>query len=44
MLNLLVVEDNARLQEALKVGLEATGDVAVVGVYDSGEGALEYCL
>jgi len=44
MLNLLMVEDNARLQEALKTGLEATGDVRVVGVYDTGEGALEYCL
>jgi DNA-binding NarL/FixJ family response regulator len=44
MLNLLVVEDNARLQEALKVGLEATSEVTVVGICDSGEGALEYCL
>ncbi len=44
MLNLLMVEDNARLQEALKAGLEATGAMQVVSVQDSGEGALEYCL
>ncbi len=44
MLNLLVVEDNPRLQAGLKAGLEATGDVSVVGVCDSGEAALEYCL
>ena len=44
MLNLLVVEDNPRLQAGLKAGLEATGDVSVVGVCDLGEAALEYCL
>lgn len=44
MLNLLLVEDNARLQDALKYGLEATGAVQVVGTYNTGEGALEYCL
>jgi DNA-binding NarL/FixJ family response regulator len=44
MLNLLMVEDNTRLQEALKGGLEATGDVQVVGMVTTGEEALEYCL
>ncbi len=44
MLNLLLVEDNARLQDALKQGLEATGAAQVVGACDTGEGALEYCL
>jgi DNA-binding NarL/FixJ family response regulator len=44
MLNLLVVEDNTRLQEALKLGLEATGEVTVLALCDTGEGALEYCL
>lgn len=44
MLNLLIVEDNTRLQEALKAGLEATGEVTVVGMVTMGEAALEYCL
>jgi DNA-binding NarL/FixJ family response regulator len=44
MLNLLLVEDNARLVEALKVGLEATGEVRVVYDCNRGEAALEYCL
>jgi len=43
-LNLLVVEDNARLRPALCEGLEATGEVVVVHDCDSGEAALEYCL
>lgn len=44
MLHMLLVEDNERLQGALKIGLEATGQVSVVGVVDSGEDALEHCL
>ena len=44
MLNLLMVEDNARLQEALKAGLEATSAMQVVSVQDSGEEALASCL
>lgn len=44
MLNLLLVEDNLRLQEALKIGLEASGDLSVVEAFDSGEAALEFCL
>ncbi len=44
MLNLLMVEDNIRLQDALKGGLEATNDVQVVGMVTKGEEALEYCL
>ena len=44
MLNLLLVEDNARLREALKVGLESTSQVRVVYDCASGEDALEYCL
>lgn len=43
MLDMLLVEDNLRLQEALKVGLEATG-LRVIGVCTSGEAALEFCL
>lgn len=44
MLNILLVEDSLRLQEALKVGLEATGEVEVVAAFTMGEEALEYCL
>jgi DNA-binding NarL/FixJ family response regulator len=44
MLHTLLVEDNVRLQEALKIGLEATGDVQVIGAFTSGEEALEFCL
>ena len=41
---MLLVEDNLRLQGALKTGLEATDEVQVIGVVDSGEAALEFCL
>ena len=44
MLGLLLVEDNVRLQEALKTGLEATGSVRVTGAHTRGEDALEDCL
>ncbi len=44
MLELLLVEDNARLREAMKTGLEATGEVRVAHDCDSGEAALEHCL
>jgi DNA-binding NarL/FixJ family response regulator len=40
MLKLLLVEDNAKLRAAMKVGLENTGDVAVLGDVASGEEAL----
>jgi len=43
MLNLLLVEDNAKLRRALQTGLEATGQVRVVHDCDSGEAALAYC-
>lgn len=43
-LNTLLVEDNVRLQEALKIGLEATGEVQIAGAVVSGEEALETCL
>ena len=41
MLNLLLVEDNDKLRAALRQGLEATGEVRVVGGCASGEEALE---
>ena len=44
MLNLLLVEDNERLRDALVLGLEGTGAVQVVHGCDSGEEALAYCL
>lgn len=40
MLTVLIVEDNDRLRRALAVGLEATGQVRVVGQVASGEEAL----
>ena len=44
MLNLLIVEDNDRLQRGLKAGLEATGQVRVTGAVTSGEEAVAHCL
>jgi DNA-binding NarL/FixJ family response regulator len=44
MLRALLVEDNDALRRALRVGLEATGDVRVVGEVASGEEALARCL
>jgi DNA-binding NarL/FixJ family response regulator len=43
-IKLLLVEDNDRLRQALKAGLEATRGVQVVYDCASGEAALEYCL
>jgi DNA-binding NarL/FixJ family response regulator len=43
MLECLIVEDNARLRQALKTGLKATGQVDVPGECASGEAALEFC-
>jgi DNA-binding NarL/FixJ family response regulator len=44
MLNVLLVEDNARLRLAMKAGLEALGGVKVICDCDSGEEALARCL
>jgi DNA-binding NarL/FixJ family response regulator len=44
MLETLLVEDNARLRDALKAGLDRTGCVRVVHACDSGEAALDWCL
>jgi DNA-binding NarL/FixJ family response regulator len=44
VLNLLLVEDNDNLREALWVGLEATEALRVVQGCASGEAALAYCL
>lgn len=40
----LLVEDNTRLRQALKAGLEATGAVQIAHDCDSGETALALCL
>jgi DNA-binding NarL/FixJ family response regulator len=44
MLNLLLVEDNDSLRQALAAGLEASGALRVVYGCASGEAALAYCL
>ncbi len=44
MLRTLLIEDNLRLQDALKTGLEATGEVDILFTCATGEHALEYCL
>src|SRR3989337_1515908 len=44
VLDLLVVDDNAKLRAALKTGLESSGRVRVVSDCDQGEEALELCL
>jgi DNA-binding NarL/FixJ family response regulator len=44
MLELLLVEDNEKLRTALKVGLENTNEVHIVGGCASGEEALTLCL
>ncbi|RPI83420.1 MAG: DNA-binding response regulator [Chloroflexi bacterium] len=44
MILLLLVEDNLRLRQALKTGLESTGMVKVVYDCELGEEALDYCL
>lgn len=43
-MKLLIVEDNTRLADALKIGLEGTGNIEVVSMVTSGEAALETCL
>ncbi len=43
-MQLLLVEDNPRLRQALKGGLQITGEVEVVHDCESGEAALAYCL
>jgi DNA-binding NarL/FixJ family response regulator len=44
MLRTLLVEDSDALREALRVGLEATGEVYIVGAVASGEEAVACCL
>jgi len=44
MMQLLLVEDHARLREGLKRGLEATNLIEVCAETDSGEEAIELCI
>ncbi|MBI5649419.1 MAG: response regulator transcription factor [Chloroflexi bacterium] len=44
MLNLLLVEDNAKLRAALKTGLEATGEIRITRDCATGEDALAFAL
>lgn len=43
MLTLLIVEDNERLRPALSTGLEATGNIKLLGAVPTGEEAIELC-
>ncbi len=43
-LSLVIVEDNAKLRDALRTGLEATGEVRAAFACESGEAALEYLI
>jgi DNA-binding NarL/FixJ family response regulator len=43
-IDLLIVEDNEKLRQGLKSGLEATGAVRVAADFSSGEAALDYVL
>ena len=44
MIQLLLVEDNEKLRRAMKVGLEATGEVRVIGEASTGEEAIAQAL
>jgi DNA-binding NarL/FixJ family response regulator len=44
MLTLLLVEDNEKLRQALKIGLEAAGGMQVAYGCERGEDALAFCL
>jgi DNA-binding NarL/FixJ family response regulator len=44
MIAIIIVEDNQRLRQALKTGLELPGKAHVVFDCDKGEAALAYCL
>jgi DNA-binding NarL/FixJ family response regulator len=44
MLKTLLVEDNDKLRHGLQIGLEATGDVHIIGEVASGEEGLVHCL
>jgi DNA-binding NarL/FixJ family response regulator len=44
MIQIILVEDNPRLRQALKIGLEIPGQAQVVFDCDQGEKALAYCL
>ena len=44
MLNLWIVEDNERLSQALRIGLEASGSVQVIGKFVAGEEVLAHAV
>lgn len=41
---MLLVEDNLRLQDGLKLGFEATGEAQVMAALTTGEAAVDYCF
>jgi DNA-binding NarL/FixJ family response regulator len=44
LIKLVIVEDNEKLRQGLRTGLEATGAVCTTAGFPSGEEALAYCL
>ncbi len=42
-MDILIVEDHPTLREAMRIGLEATGAVKVIGEVGSGSAAIEFC-
>jgi DNA-binding NarL/FixJ family response regulator len=44
MITLLLVEDNRKLRQALKTGLEANGAAQIIHACGSGEEALKFCI
>src|SRR5882757_8972772 len=44
VLNLLIVEDGDKLRDALRIGLENTSAVKVIGATARGEDGLTFCL
>jgi DNA-binding NarL/FixJ family response regulator len=44
MIAIILVEDNQRLRQALRTGLETPGKAHIVFDCDNGEAALAYCL
>jgi DNA-binding NarL/FixJ family response regulator len=44
MLRVVIAEDNPGLSEALRAGLQATGEVEISAVVDTGEAVLDECL
>lgn len=44
MMKMLLVEDNLRLQEGLKLGFDAIGEIQVIAACTTGEAAVDFCF